>query len=225
LDELSPEEITEHRAAVRSWLEFAGELASAPEFAPMREILDTLPELEAAILTSETARHCELPASDCEHDLLRWLKDGTPPAPIYSDPDFVVDALDPQIGGGTLENLNQENLVWWHCMKRLQARLLEFAALEIPEPQEITEADVEAMRRDLEEPAPEEFTITQAEALALVRPEALARFLAIKEASKGREWTGEEFAALCEYLTPEGRERVRRALAGDADIERHLSRV
>jgi hypothetical protein len=32
-----------------------------------------------------------------------------------------------------------------------QARLLEFAALEIPEPKEFTEADVEAMRRELEE--------------------------------------------------------------------------
>ncbi len=31
-------------------------------------------------------------------------------------------------------------------MKRLQARLLEFAALEIPEPREITEADAQAMR-------------------------------------------------------------------------------
>jgi hypothetical protein len=184
-------------------------------------------ELEADVLAAEATRPDQWGAgvSECEYSFLSWLQHGTPLAAVYSDPDFILDSLDPASGGSTLEKVNRINRVWWLSMRRLQARLLEFAALEIPEPQEITEADVEAMRRDLEEPAPEEFTITQAEALALVRPEALARFLAIKEASKGREWTGEEFAALCEYLTPEGRERVRGALAGDADIERHLSRV
>lgn len=79
--------------------------------------------------------------STIEEDLLSWLQHGKVPEHPVSSPDDVEDWLSP-IFGGTLEGLNRERLAWWIAFKRLQERLKEFIALEIPVPEEITAEQV-----------------------------------------------------------------------------------
>ena len=80
-------------------------------------------------------------ASGAEAELLDWLHNGTMPEPPYTQADQLVDALHPRNGGYDLEDCNQSRRVWLLATQRLQKRLIEFAAITFPEPEEVTADD------------------------------------------------------------------------------------
>lgn len=92
-----------------------------------------------------------LAPTHAEDDLATWLTKGTTPTPFNGEtPDTLLKWIDPKDGGGTLESLNAYRIAWWLSHQRLRARLLEFIALPIPRPREITQEDVETARREME---------------------------------------------------------------------------
>lgn len=107
------------------------------------------PELAKVLKLDETAS-LSSPVTTPESDLLAWLHRDLAPCHVWEEPAAVLDALHPTGGGFDLQDVNLSRRAWWLSMRRLQARLLEFAALEIPEPKDFTEADVEAMRSEQE---------------------------------------------------------------------------
>lgn len=86
-----------------------------------------------------------------EDDLCFWLAKEVAPAPHPDDPQYLIDWIDPKVGGGTLETHNGYRAAWWLSHQRLRARLLEFLALDIPQPREITQEDVETARAEASE--------------------------------------------------------------------------
>jgi hypothetical protein len=109
--------------------------------------LDISPELAGAVQSVEERSLCT-EVNLVEADLLAFLAMGQMPGYPIEDRGDILDALNHEF---TLEEINISRRAWRLSMKRFQARLLEFSALEIPAPKELTEADVEAMRREVEE--------------------------------------------------------------------------
>lgn len=117
-------------------------IASSPKMRPAPRLGDTIaPEVLRLLEGMERRELADKNGINvAERELLEWLQFGTIPAPITTEPDYLREALDPEEGGFSIEDLNTEARAWWLSVKALQDHLRAFVELEIPEPQQLTVA-------------------------------------------------------------------------------------